>query len=216
MVSEAAAKLVIWDWNGTLLDDAVLCFTVANLMRRARRMPELADLSAYRSLFRFPIIEYYRAMGYTFETESFDEISVEFHALYETRVNDCPLYADAKATLEAVRARGIGQVLLSVTAQPRLERQARMAGVDGYFSRICGQGDDLGAGKAEMARRLVEASGVARASIVFVGDTDHDAEIAQSLGCRAVLLTCGHQTRPMLEKCGAPLIDALSALPALL
>ena len=116
-------RLVIWDWNGTLLDDTELCYRIANDMRVERGMAPLPDVEAYRRVFRFPIIDYYRAMGYTFETESYESISVEFHRLYEARSQDCPLYPEAKDALLAVRRRGVEQLLLSVSKQERLERQ---------------------------------------------------------------------------------------------
>lgn len=216
MVNRTRTRLLIWDWNGTLLDDTLLCYSIANDMRRERGMAPFESVDAYRRVFRFPVIEYYRAMGYTFETESYDDVSVEFHRLYEQRAPGCPLYPEAVDTLRAVRAMGVEQILLSVTAQSRLEWQARLAGVDGYFSHILGQGDDLGTGKAEMARRVIRESGLAPQDVLFVGDTHHDAEIAASVGCRSALLTCGHQTRGTLERCGATLIDSLSELPALL
>lgn len=209
MVRELQTKLVIWDWNGTLLDDTLLCYRIANDMRVERGMSPMADVEEYRRVFRFPVIEYYRAMGYTFETESYDDVSVEFHRLYEQRVPDCPLYPEAREALAAVHARGVEQLLLSVTLQKRLEQQARMTGVDGYFSRILGQRDDLGTGKAEMARQTIRESGLQPADVLFVGDTNHDAEIAASIGCRAALLTKGHQPREMLQRCGATPIDSL-------
>lgn len=216
MVKTPKTKLLIWDWNGTLLDDTEMCYTIANSMRVARGMEPLAGVDAYRAVFRFPIIEYYRAMGYTFETESYDDISVEFHSLYEERAPYCPLYREAKETLEAVRALGVEQLLLSVTSQKRLEWQAEIAGVAGYFSHILGQKDDLAYGKADMARQVIAQSGLEPDSVLFIGDTHHDAEIAASVGCRAALLACGHQTRETLNCCGVPLIDSLSELPGLL
>ena len=41
MVNRTATQLVIWDWNGTLLDDAALCCDIANTMREERGMPPL-------------------------------------------------------------------------------------------------------------------------------------------------------------------------------
>lgn len=216
MVNATRTRLLIWDWNGTLLDDTQFCYGIANRMRVERGMPPLEGVDAYRRVFRFPIIDYYRAMGYTFETESYDDVSVAFHRLYEQGVGGCPLTPGAKETLLAVRARGVEQILLSVTSQRRLEREAALKGVADCFSEILGQGDDLGAGKADMARRLLASRGLPPESVLFVGDTHHDAEIAASLGCRAALLTSGHQTREMLAGCGAVLIDALAEVPALL
>ena len=168
MVTATRTRLLIWDWNGTLLDDTQFCYGIANRMRVERGMPPLEGVDAYRRVFRFPIIDYYRAMGYTFETESYDDVSVAFHRLYEQGVACCPLTPGARETLLAVRARGVEQILLSVTAQRRLEREAALKGVADCFSELLGQRDDLGAGKAEMARQVIAGSGLSPQQATYI------------------------------------------------
>ena len=47
-------KHVIWDWNGTLLDDAVLCVEVMNVVLARRKLPPLTA-ERYADRFRFPV-----------------------------------------------------------------------------------------------------------------------------------------------------------------
>ena len=203
-------KLVIWDWNGTLLDDTALCYSIANDMRAERGMPLLQNVETYRGLFRFPVIDYYRAMGYTFERESYEDISVEFVSEYARRIMECALQPHARETLLRVRAAGRRQVLLSATGADRLAIQAEAFGVSDCFDEIIGAENNLAHGKAEQARALIERSGVSPAETLFVGDTDHDCEIASAAGCACTLLTSGHQPRATLERLGVPLIDDLA------
>ena len=70
--------LVIWDWNGTLLDDTEMCYGIANEMLIERGMSRMQGVEEYRRHFMFPVIDYYRRMGYTFETEPFENISRQF------------------------------------------------------------------------------------------------------------------------------------------
>ena len=207
--------LVIWDWNGTLLDDTRQCYEIENAMRTRRGMPPFSGMEEYRWLFRFPVIEFYKDMGYTFETESYEAISEEFVRLYTEIVYDCPLQPGSRETLETLRCRGIPQALLSATSQARLEQQVRRFGLDHYFEAVLGQKDDLAHGKAERGRRYLESSGVDPAQVLFIGDTDHDYAVASAMGCRVALLSAGHQPRAVLERCGVPVIDSLAELPAL-
>ena len=62
---------VIWDWNGTLLDDAWLCVEVMNALLTPHRLPPL-DAARYQALFSFPVRDYYRRLGFDFDAESFD------------------------------------------------------------------------------------------------------------------------------------------------
>ena len=71
MTSPRNYDLVIWDWNGTLLDDTELCYRIANEMRIERGMTPMLGIEEYREFFTFPVIDYYKRMGYTFDTEPF-------------------------------------------------------------------------------------------------------------------------------------------------
>ena len=49
---------VIWDWNGTIIDDAYLCVEVMNQVLKNRDLP-LINISSYRKNFCFPVKKYY-------------------------------------------------------------------------------------------------------------------------------------------------------------
>lgn len=207
---------VIWDWNGTLLDDTTASYAIVEQMRAARGMEHLGGIDRYRALFRFPVIEYYRDMGYTFETETFQDITVDFVARYAAIVDDCPLQAGAEAVLQTLRARGMRQMILSATGQARLDIEVAAHGIAHYFDAILGQPDDAAVSKAERGRIYFAQQGIDPAAMVLVGDTDHDFEVAQMIGCRCVLLDIGHQSRQRLQTLGTTVIHSLSELPALL
>jgi len=216
MTASRNYDLVIWDWNGTLLDDTELCYRIANEMRFERGMEYMRDIEEYRSHFTFPVIEYYKRMGYSFEAEPFEEISKQFVAMYAERFPACTLQPCAEETLSVVLARGARQVLLSATGQDKLDEQVRHFGLNRYFDRVIGGQNNLAHGKADYAVDFLRESGVAPARALFVGDTDHDFEIATSIGCAAALLIPGHQSREHLLTLGARLIESLCEIPALL
>lgn len=202
-------KLLIWDWNGTLLDDTKLCFDIANDMRVERSMDPLPDMNAYRSVFGFPVIDYYRRMGYTFETETYEEMSEEFLALYAERLPQCGLQPHVQETLQAVHDLQIPQILLSATGADRLRGQVEFFGIADWFDDIIGGDNNLAHGKAENARNLLAQKSVDPANALFIGDTDHDHEVSDAIGCRCLLLTRGHQSHERLSMLGVPMIDHL-------
>jgi len=208
--------LVIWDWNGTLLDDTEMCYSIANEMRQERGMALMQGVEEYRSYFTFPVIDYYRRMGYSFETEPFENISRQFVAMYAERFPSCPLQPCAKDVLAAVLETGSRQVLLSATGQEKLDEQIAHFRLNDYFERVIGGSNNLANGKADYARAFLRESGVSPARTLFVGDTDHDFEIASSIGCACALITAGHQTKEHLASLGATLVNSLCEVPALL
>ncbi len=216
MILTRKFDLVIWDWNGTLLDDTEMCYSIANEMRQERGMALMQGVEEYRSYFMFPVIDYYRRMGYTFETEPFENISRQFVAMYAERFPSCPLQPCAKDALAAVLETGSRQVLLSATGQEKLDEQVAHFRLNEYFERVIGGSNNLANGKADYARAFLHESGVSPARTLFVGDTDHDFEIASSIGCACALITAGHQTSEHLATLGATLVNSLCEVPSLL
>ena len=53
-------KRIVWDWNGTLLNDVNLCFECINRLLVSKNLDPLINLSAYRDIFEFPIQNYYK------------------------------------------------------------------------------------------------------------------------------------------------------------
>ena len=96
---------VIWDWNGTLLDDVELCMESINRLLREHRLPQL-DHERYQRVFQFPIIEYYRKAGFDFEQESFESLAHRYMSYYQPRSLSCSLYEHAQDALAHLRDKG--------------------------------------------------------------------------------------------------------------
>lgn len=204
-------QALIWDWNGTILDDWKLCFAIENEMLRERGMPEITE-DWYLAHFSFPIRRYYEKMGYTFGTESFERVSECFSERYNARYAACTLRAGVRDVLQKAQAAGMLQTLLSVTMQDDLERQTERFGVSRYFCSILGQRDILGHSKTERAGAYLAETRIDPATVLLIGDTDHDVETARAVGCACALLTGGHQSKDVLLRCGVSVFDTVDQL----
>ena len=68
---------IIWDWNGTLLNDGWLFVDVMNSILLNRKMKTIT-LEKYRQIFGFPVKEYYINLGFDLEKEPFEICGLEF------------------------------------------------------------------------------------------------------------------------------------------
>ena len=59
-------QTVVWDFNGTLLDDLGIGIASINALLARRGMPLVESHDAYHRIFCFPIREYYRRLGFEF------------------------------------------------------------------------------------------------------------------------------------------------------
>ena len=71
-------ELILWDWNGTLLDDVQLCEDALNRLLARFGYPQRYDREQYRAIFGFPVQDYYARAGFDFARDSFDELARSF------------------------------------------------------------------------------------------------------------------------------------------
>ena len=212
-------ELIIWDWNGTILDDALVCKTIANTMLSERGIPTLPDMDAYRAVFGFPIKAYYEKMGYRFgpEDEPYESVADEFIVLYDRLYRTAGLRPGIVPFLDKLKGLGYRQVLLSATRYDKLMDQVAAFGdVGDRFERQLGLTDHYAFSKAALARAFIEGEGILRERALFIGDTDHDFEVSSAIGCPCVLLEGGHQSRARLLRMGVPVLRDLDELDAYL
>ena len=211
-----APGIFLWDWNGTLLDDAALCCELLNTMLARHGYAPVGSMEAYRQVFCFPIETYYRRAGFDFSRHPFAALADEYMRLYTPRSLGCPLQPDACAVLDALRAQGMRQVMLSASKRENLQQQVEHFGLRSRFDTLLGLSDIYAKSKTEVGLRWLRESGTDPARIMMVGDSEHDFEVARALGVRCVLFSGGHQPREVLAATGAPVIDALAQLLPLL
>lgn len=200
---------VIWDFNGTILDDMAIGVECVNLMLSKRGLRTVDGIEEYRRLFRFPIIDYYRLAGFDFERDDYYTVlAPEWIGLYTERMGRCGLCPEAADTLGRIFEAGLSQVVLSATERGQLMGQLNDLGVCHWFDEVLGLDNIHAHSKAELAVQWQKRH--PGAVPLFVGDTEHDAETARAIGADCVLYTGGHQAKERLSACGFPLIHRLS------
>lgn len=202
---------VVWDWNGTLLDDSWLCLEILNQLLASHGLPPVSS-RRYQEIFDFPVRDYYERAGFDLERQPFEDLASFFVAEYERRRFECSLRSGAREVLAALAAAGLGQSLLSAYRHDYLESAVASWGIGGHFSRLAGGSDAWADGKEGLGRRHLAALGLAPATVAFVGDTTHDALVAALVGARCILVDGGTQTRGRLEATGAVVVSDLREL----
>lgn len=203
-------RYVVWDWNGTLLDDLSCAIEVTNQLLDEFALPRLTGIDAYHQVFRFPVSRYYADLGFDIAPGgNFESASRRFLELYLEAARNCGLHSGAAQTMAALHEAGVKQVVISASEQGNLTTQLAPFGLDPWLEAALGLGDIYAASKQSIAENWLARVDAAPSQVLFVGDSEHDYEIAASLGARCVLYTGGHQSRSHLESLGAPVVDDL-------
>lgn len=205
---------IIWDWNGTLLDDTELSVQTMNQMLLKRNLQPLT-IAFYKEVFSFPVKEYYRKIGFDFTVEPFETPAIEYINIYNGKIDDCGLYADALTVLNYFNSLGIRQFVLSAMEQQALDRCLQLRQIDQYFDHVSGLDNHYAASKLENGKQMISSLKLNARKLLLIGDTVHDYEVASELGCKCILIANGHQSRTILESTGAPVVNEIFDLMAL-
>ncbi len=206
-------EVAIWDFNGTLIDDLDHVVHTVNV-QLARRGLRTITVERYRAVFGFPVEEYYRRIGLDPSAESMAEMAAEFYEEYVPGLLDCALHAGAIEALVAFRNAGLRQFVLSAMEEALLRSAVDRLGIAGFFDAVYGLAHLEADSKISRGRELLGDHDVGPKSALLIGDTDHDAEVADALGVSVVLIAQGHQAAARLEATGRGVFDGLTSLIA--
>jgi phosphoglycolate phosphatase len=206
---------IVWDFNGTLLDDMQVCIDCMNIMLTERQLPSL-DLVRYRNIFTFPVRDYYLSLGFDFKKEPFEIPAHQFIDLYRANLHRAPLQADAVRMLQHFQRQGFRQIILSAMEQDFLEDTLKEKNIIHYFEKIAGIRNHLGEGKLQIARELVKNIRGKNEKLCLIGDTVHDFEVARESGIECILIANGHQSFDKLIVLDCLVLKDLKELPGVL
>jgi len=193
--SGGAIRHVVFDWNGTLIDDFGLAVETVNQLRREHAMAEISH-SDYRQTFRFPISKFYQELGFVVEREAFARLMERYLQIFNARIDACALHPGVRELVARLRAAGVGVHILSASHRDTLAQSLRAKNLEHAFDEVVGLGHELAHGKLELAAWLAERLGGEPERVVYVGDTDHDYEVARAQRWQFVFVAHGHQALP--------------------
>ena len=203
---------IIWDWNGTLLNDVEMCVECMNVLLEKRNLPRLTT-ERYRNVFGFPVKDYYEKIGFDYSREDFEVPAKEFMDLYHKSLPETKLFPCAEEVLEYFKRKGFRQVMVSAMEHDSLVKTLKERKIDSYFEAVSGIDNIFAGGKTEMARGFVAHLGQNTNEMLFIGDTLHDREVARDLGIDYLLVAAGHQSEDVLLEKTARVVAHLSEVP---
>jgi phosphoglycolate phosphatase-like HAD superfamily hydrolase len=200
---------IVWDWNGTLLDDLRIVIEAVNVsLSRLGRDP--IDEDGYRDHFTRPVRAFYDSLfGRAITDDEWELLNNGFHREYFGRADQADLTADTVDALTVVDGLGWGQSLLSMSPQEWLEQITEAKGVKERFALVDGLRVPTGGLKAKHMEEHLEVLDVDPSRTVVVGDTPDDAVAARHVGAQVVLYDGGSHHLPRLRGMGAPVAHSL-------
>ena len=207
----AKYKHIIWDWNGTLINDVWLVVEIMNKMLKKRNLPKI-DSEKYKEIFDFPVTKYYSKLGFDFSNESFEKLTVEFISEYYKRFNECKLFDEVEEVLKKITDMGISQSILSASKEDVLIEKIKYYGIDKYFSRIIGLKNHYAESKVERGKNWIAELNLNPQEVLLIGDTIHDYDVSKHIGSDCLLIANGHHSYEKLASLGVDVISTLKEI----
>jgi phosphoglycolate phosphatase-like HAD superfamily hydrolase len=206
-------KHIVWDWNGTLLDDLALVVDATNAsLATAGGSPVTID--EHRRDFRRPVPDYYGGvLGRVLTDSEFTALDHAFHNAYNAGLPQVGLAAGA---IEALSGWTGSQSLLSMWFHEELIPTIERYGLTGHFARVDGLRATVGGGtKAPHLAAHLAALGLRGDECVLIGDSLDDAAAAAAVGADCILYSGGLTHPEKLALAGVPVADSLADAVAL-
>jgi phosphoglycolate phosphatase len=209
-----AIRHIIWDWNGTLLDDAKACASAVDVLMRRRGMAG-ETLEGYRTRVKFPVRAYYLRAGFDLDKEDYDFLCDEFGIAYEEAISGFVpgeggqprpfgIHDDVRDVLSSFSALGVTHSIVSAAEEATLRMQVGQYGLQEHFIRVAGRDDNHGGTKTHLVEEWVKKCSFPPDQILYIGDTEHDCEAATASGIRVALVSDGHVDEKRLRDCLVP------------
>lgn len=209
-------KYIIWDWNGTLYNDVQICINSMNELLEMRGYDIVLSPDKYREIFCFPVKTYYERVGFNFSIHPFEVLAEEYIEIYSAKQKEALLFPNTNTVLDIISKSGMVQTVISACEKERLAQQINMFGIMKYFSCAIGTDDNFAVSKVELAKKWMRDNNINPDEVVFIGDTTHDYEVANAVGCDCILVCGGHQSDSVLSKTGAQLAEHIEKVISLI
>ena len=208
-------KHIIWDFNGTLLNDTQLSLDVDNNVFEKLGIPAIT-LDDYRNNMTMPVLVFYPAVGVDYSVDSYETIARLWLDEFNQKAVGVGLVSGALDAIRFFHGQGRSQSVLSASYEPSLRKQCEALGLTPYMADISGLEDESASKKTEIGRRQLRELGLEGRDVVLIGDTLTDAHLAEDLGADCILVSWGHNDLKRLLSSGLPVARDFGELEEIL
>jgi phosphoglycolate phosphatase-like HAD superfamily hydrolase len=188
-------KLVVFDWNGTLLSDTRACQEADSKVFKHFGLKELS-LKRFRETFDIPLDKFYAANGLPEKMfwENLELIQNIYHEDYEERAKRCRSRAGARNLLKWLEGQGIESVILSNHTVKAIESQLNRLKLKDYFTAVLANKEHTKTGiksKQERLEEFMKGQKVKNKETMIVGDGPEEVNIGKRIGLKTVVISDG-------------------------
>ena len=208
-------KNIVWDWNGTIVNDAWVFVDIMNGILAQKGLP-LITLKRYRQNFCFPIQDYWHSLGFRFTQKSFDKLNSNFITEYKKVMFFPKLHDGIIPLLKRIHNQGLQQFILSASEASLLRKSVVHYKINDVFTDVLGVNNLNAEGKIKQGEFLFKKYNLKPHETLVIGDTEYDHEVAKYLNCSILLISHGHINHGRLQKTCSRVVSSIIELESFL
>lgn len=192
-------KYVIFDFNGTILDDTDVGLAAENhcIEEFGLNRPPLTK-DEYLHVFTFPVKDYYEKVGFDWNIHSFKEVGACWFKWYCALKDEYKVHEGVIDLLKRNREKGIRNIILSASSLEAMKQQLIELNILEYFDEVLGIDNIYAGSKIDIALNWIKDKNPE--DCIMLGDTLHDLEVAKAMNVDCILIANGHQAKDILTK----------------
>jgi phosphoglycolate phosphatase len=188
-------ELVIFDWDGTLMDSTALIADCIQCAFRDLGLPAPA-IDEARYVIGLGMADTMRRIAPGLDLEGQRRLGERYRVHFLAREHEAPLYPGVRELLEDLARRRRRLAVATGKARRGLDRALEATGLGAMFEATRCADEGFPKPHPAMILDLLELTGVDPAGAVMIGDTTHDLELAANAGVDAVAVSYGaHDAR---------------------
>lgn len=190
--------LLVFDWDGTLLDSTGAIVEAVKATCRDLDLPEPPDEHA-RQVIGLGLVDALRHSAPDLAEERFPQMVERYRYHYLARDHELLLFDGASELIAELNASGYLLAVATGKSRQGLNRALMHCGLGRYFSATRCADECLSKPHPQMLEELMEELSISTDRTLMIGDTTHDLQMAVNAGVAGLAVTYGAHSAEALE-----------------
>jgi len=198
-------KLLVFDFNGTLLADTRACMATDNhLIKTFGGTP--VNLKEYMDTITIPAVDFYSSHGCKREEllKNSKKMGEIFHPFYEKRAAKIRGRKYAKKILKWLHKNNINSIVLSNHTVAGIDYQLKRLGMKEYIDKVMANtildSSMKRRNKEEKLIKYIKSNKFKKSEVMIIGDSPEEVEIGKNIGIKTIAITGGYYSTLRLKK----------------
>lgn len=191
-------ELVIFDWDGTIMDSTGLIAWCIQESCREMGLPVPPESEA-KWVIGLGFIQSVEHVAPGLDRERQAALADSYRRHFVAREHEAPLYEGIPELLAGLRGRERRLAVATGKARRGLERALASSGLGRFFEATRCADEGFPKPHPDMILKLLDETGVEPSRAVMIGDTIHDLELAANAGVDAVAVSYGAHGEELLR-----------------